>query len=176
MVLQIYSTRSVGDRITDKQSLHQALAKHASIAAAKLRKQGSVCGTLIAFASNSPFDESPQSFKILKHFHPSVNDTTVLIKSITDNINQLFKANVRYYKIGVGLLDLSEEKHLQLELFSTVKQNNKLMSVLDSINQRYGTDTAFLAAQGSEQKWTMRRQFLTPQYTTKWSDIPKIKC
>ena len=50
------------------------------------------------------------------------------------------------------------------------------MQVLDAINQRYGTDSAFIAAQGIQQKWNMRRQLLTPQYTTCWSDIPKINC
>ncbi|MFD2821990.1 DUF4113 domain-containing protein [Paraglaciecola chathamensis] len=33
-----------------------------------------------------------------------------------------------------------------------------------------------MAAKGFEQKFAMRREFLSPQYTTKWSDIPKIKC
>ncbi|HGH6051967.1 TPA: DUF4113 domain-containing protein [Vibrio mimicus] len=30
------------------------------------------------------------------------------------------------------------------------------------------TDTFFLAAQGITQKWAMRRDMLTPQYTTCW--------
>ncbi|WP_083758339.1 DUF4113 domain-containing protein [Shewanella halifaxensis] len=25
-------------------------------------------------------------------------------------------------------------------------------------------------------KWGMRREMLTPQYTTRWKDIPLIKC
>ncbi|WP_425439639.1 DUF4113 domain-containing protein [Photobacterium proteolyticum] len=33
-----------------------------------------------------------------------------------------------------------------------------------------------MAAQGTEQKWAMRRKLLTPQYTTQWADIPSIKC
>ena len=45
-----------------------------------------------------------------------------------------------------------------------------------NINQKYGTDSALFATQGIIQKWAMRRQFLTPQYTTNWHDIPKIRC
>ncbi|RPA22850.1 DUF4113 domain-containing protein, partial [Shewanella frigidimarina] len=37
-------------------------------------------------------------------------------------------------------------------------------------------DTVFLAAQGIEHKWAMRRDLLTPQYTTKWRCVPQIKC
>ncbi|WP_256930073.1 DUF4113 domain-containing protein [Shewanella xiamenensis] len=29
--------------------------------------------------------------------------------------------------------------------------------------------------QGSDQHWAMRREFLSKQYTTKWSDIPTVK-
>ncbi len=50
------------------------------------------------------------------------------------------------------------------------------MSIFDGLNQRYGQNTVFLGAQGIEQKWQMRRQFLTPQYTTRWTGLPKIQC
>lgn len=48
-------------------------------------------------------------------------------------------------------------------------------SPADSLNNRYGRDVLYITAQGSDQHWTMRRQFLSPQYTTRWSDIPTVK-
>lgn len=83
---------------------------------------------------------------------------------------------MRYYKIGVGLFDLVSEKHNQFDLFNAPTANPQLMQALDSINHRYGTDTLFLAAQGINQKWAMRRELLTPQYTTNWLDVPIINC
>jgi DNA polymerase V len=59
---------------------------------------------------------------------------------------------------------------------SEPKSDDRVMKVMDNINQKYGTDTALLASQGTDEKWAMRRQFLTPQYTTTWHDIPKIHC
>ena len=56
------------------------------------------------------------------------------------------------------------------------KQWDEARAVFDGLNQRYGQNTIFLGAQGIEPKWQMRRQFLTPQYTTCWGDIPKILC
>ncbi|WP_424532012.1 DUF4113 domain-containing protein [Shewanella sp.] len=44
------------------------------------------------------------------------------------------------------------------------------------MNHRYGSDTLFLGAQGTQQKWAMHRDFLTPQYTTDWRHIPIIRC
>jgi len=174
--LQIFSTRSMGKRITSIESLNQALAKHIGIAAVKAREQKSLCGTLMAFAANSPFDEHPSSYKLLKQFNPPTNDTSQLLRVISDNINQLFKPGVAYYKVGIGLLNLSSEAHQQWDLFNPPQGNEPLMNVLDKINQRYGTDSAFFVAQGIDEPWSMRRELLTPQYTTNWHHIPHISC
>lgn len=53
---QIFSTRSAGQRITDLESLQQALCKHANIASFKARKQKSLCRVMLCFANSSPFD------------------------------------------------------------------------------------------------------------------------
>ncbi|HEY7864513.1 MAG TPA: Y-family DNA polymerase [Psychromonas sp.] len=174
--LQIFSTRSMGKRITSIESLNQALAKHVGIAAVKAREQKSLCGTLMAFSANSPFDENPCSYKLLKQFNPPTNDTSQLLKVISDNMNQLFKPGVAYYKVGIGLLNLSSEEHQQWDLFNPPRGNGPLMNVLDKINQRYGTDSAFFIAQGIDEQWSMRRELLTPQYTTNWHHIPHISC
>jgi len=174
--LQIFSTRSLGKRITNAEDLNQALARHVGIAALKAREQKSLCNTLMAFASNSPFDNNPCSYKLLKRFNPATNDTSVLLNIINDNIHQLFKADVAYYKVGIGLLSLSSETHQQWDLFHPPRGNRPLMNVLDKINQRYGSDSAFFMAQGINEPWSMRRELLTPQYTTNWQHIPHIAC
>lgn len=173
---QIFSTRSVGERITDYQQLHQALSKHIGIAAAKARRQGSLCKTMLIFANNSPYDEHPTGAKTLVTFPCATNCSVELTHAMSAAAPKLFRQGVRYYKIGVGLLDLVSEKHNQFDLFNAPTANPQLMQALDSINHRYGTDTLFLAAQGINQKWAMRRELLTPQYTTNWLDVPIINC
>ncbi|AZG73375.1 Y-family DNA polymerase [Shewanella livingstonensis] len=173
---QIFSTRSVGERITDYESLLQALSKHIGIAALKARQQGSYCKTMLLFASNSPHDERPVSYKVIVHFPCPTHCTVELTQALTQAASKLFRPGVRYYKIGVGLVDLASEKHFQFDLFTPAKVNHALMHTLDGINQRYGRDTMFLAAQGIQQKWAMRRDLLTPQYSTQWQCLPKIKC
>tara|TARA_R110001592_G_scaffold159728_1_gene391404 strand:+ start:1697 stop:1984 length:288 start_codon:yes stop_codon:yes gene_type:complete len=95
---------------------------------------------------------------------------------MTEAASKLFREGIHYYKIGIGLIDLASEKHNQFDLFNPPKANPVLMHTLDHINHRYGSDTMFLAAQGIEYKWSMRRDLLTPQYTTKWLCVPSIKC
>jgi DNA polymerase V len=173
---QIFSTRSVGERITDCDSLQQALSKHIAIAAAKARQQGSLCKTLLLFASNSPHDLHPVSDKVIVHFPCPTHCTLELTKAMSEAAPNLFRQGVHYYKIGVGLVDLASAAQYQFDLFSPPKINQVLLHTLDDLNQRYGRDTLFLAAQGFDQKWAMRRDFLSPQYTTKWHSLPQIKC
>ncbi|MCE2571823.1 Y-family DNA polymerase [Motilimonas eburnea] len=173
---QIWSTRSFGERITDIESLYQALAKHCAIAAKKLRDQGSVAQQLIGFAASSSFDETPQSFKILHRFEVPTNDTSVIAGAVRENIHQLFKPGVPYYRAGIGLVELRSECNVQLDIFAKDRSNPKLMQCLDAINNRFGNGTALLAGEGIEQKWDMRREYLSPQYTTNWRHIPKIRC
>lgn len=173
---QIFSTRSVGERITDKDSLKQALVKHAGIASKKLREQNSLTKHMFCFAASSPFDEKPVSLKTTHRFSYPTSDITHLSQIASKAADELFKEGVRFYKIGVGLLDLSDGTMQQLDLLNESPSNDKLNKVFDGLNRKYGTDSLFMAGQGIKQEWSMKRQLLSKQYTTKWSDIPKIKC
>ncbi|MBD1570301.1 Y-family DNA polymerase [Aliivibrio sp. S10_S31] len=173
---QIFSTRSMGNRITDLDALQQALAKHAAIASQKARKQGSLCKTLLCFASNSPHDDKPVNGRATHHFAYPTADVNHITSVVTRIAKELFHPDVRYYKVGVGLLDLLDGRHEQFDLLNPAPNNNQLMTIFDKINHKYGTDTLFLGAQGINTQWGMKREMLTPQYTTKWKDIPKIRC
>jgi DNA polymerase V len=47
--------------------------------------------------------------------------------------------------------------------------------VMDAVNTKYGDNSLFIASAGIQRKWSMRRQFVSPHYTTDWKEILKIK-
>ena len=52
---------------------------------------------------------------------------------------------------------------------------SKLMTAMDAINGRYGKGTVHVASTGATEKvreWGMRQEWRTPQYTTRWEDVP----
>ncbi|WP_158972591.1 Y-family DNA polymerase [Paraglaciecola sp. L3A3] len=174
---EIYSTRSFGERITNFEGLSSALASHAEIVAIKLRKQKSLTSSMTLFATSSPHDTEGYFRKsYFHHFAVPTNDTMNIVKVIEHAMSRLYKPNIRYYRCGVGLMGLHNEELFQYDLFTPSNDNPKLMACMDTINARYGRSTVHIAAKGFEQKFAMRRAFLSPQYTTKWSDIPKIIC
>lgn len=174
---QFFSTRSIGTRITDIYSLKQALVKHANIASANMRSNQLLCSKILIFAHNSVFDKEPLlGFKELYSVLEPTDNIIEIAHIIEYIIKHHFNPNIKYYKIGIGLLDLVAKDGFQPDLFTKKKYDPKLMSIFDRINNNFGKNTLLPASHGHQHKWHMWRNFTTPQYTTNWYDIPKIRC
>lgn len=91
-------------------------------------------------------------------------------------LNVVFKFEYEYKKVGLILSNLVPEGYRQPGLFGGEcdERHRKLSAVLDRLNYRYGRDRVRLAGAGYESSWHQKRQWISPCYTTKWSDIMKI--
>ncbi len=69
------------------------------------------------------------------------------------------------------------DTHYQGDLLLTEQSttSRKLMSTLDKLDIG-NSKTLFLARTGTSQAFEMRRAHKSPNYTTSWSDLPRIKC
>jgi len=175
---QIVCSRSFGTLQTEWQSIRAAVAHHATNAAAKLRKQSSICSGVYVYIRTNPFSSKDSQYgngsyqKLLQ----STDDTSVILKYAINGLKQIYKQGYRYKKAGIMLYDLSSNKMQQLSLLEpNLKQNPKLMKALDAINARYGKGALQYASEKAGQGWQMANSNLTPSYTTKWSDIPIVK-
>ena len=173
---EIYSTRSFGERITDINELRKALSTHADIVARKVRKQQSLIKRLMIFASSSPHDNNYYKKLCMYEFPVATDNTQQLSTAISYVMNELYLPNVFFYRCGVGAIELESAMFQQPDMFAPNLNNRELMTCYDKINKRYGTGALQVASQGTSEKWQMKRHFLSPSYTTKWRDIPKIKC
>lgn len=62
----------------------------------------------------------------------------------------------------------------QLNLFDELQprpHSEQLMRVMDGINHS-GLGKVWFAGRGIAPEWKMKRDMLSPAYTTRWSDIP----
>jgi DNA polymerase V len=174
---EIYSTRSFGQRVTSKDQLRFSLATHAGIVSSKLRQQGSLASGVSVFVQSSPHESEPFYRKnIYIPFPTPTQDTRVITEASSRALETLYKPYVRFAKSGVGVMDLRPAENYQEDLFTPSKDNVKLMTCLDSINNRFGRGKASMGATGRVREFSMRRDFLSPQYTTNWLHIPRIKC
>ncbi len=173
---EIFSTRSFGQRIVDIHSLKSALATHGAIVAKKIRQQSSLVKKLMVFASSSPHDDNYYKQTMVYKFPTATDNSCEIASAINQVLDDIYIQGVRFYRCGVGAIELESRAFQQPDLFLPDKSNPILMQCIDKINNRYGQGTLKIGAEGQTETWQMKRQFLSPQYTTNWQDIPKIRC
>lgn len=176
---QIICSRSFGRRITEYEDMRQAICAYAERAAEKLRGEKQFCCFISVFIRTSPhakdevFYGNQSSGKLTI---PS-NDTRDIINVALEGLNRIWIDGHRYMKAGVMLSDFFSQGVAQLSLFDEKKprpNSSALMSVVDKLN-RSGRGTVWFAGQGVQKSWAMKREMLSPCYTTRYSDLPIVK-
>lgn len=70
---------------------------------------------------------------------------------------------------GVLLLDLVAPGQAPVSLFDMIDAPGKgLMNAMDQISARYGQGTARLSLAQKDGEWHIRRENLSPSFTTRW--------
>lgn len=177
---EIVCSRSFGQRISTYEEMRQAICLYASRAAEKLRGEHQYCRFISAFVKTSPFAlnepyyGSSTSVKLLT----PTQDSRDIITAATKCLDAIWRDGHRYQKAGVMLGDFYSQGVAQLNLFddNAPRQNSeKLMEVLDHLNAKDGRGTLYFAGQGIQSAWQMKREMLSPRYTTRFSDLPVVR-
>ncbi|HCL8067266.1 Y-family DNA polymerase [Enterobacter cloacae] len=173
---QIVCSRSFGERINTYESLRQAICQYAERAAEKLRGEKQFCRHISVFIKTSPFAVNETYYGNIaseKLFLPT-QDTRDIISAALKALDRIWLDGHRYAKAGVMLNDFTPSGVSQLNLFDEVqprKHSDALMKVLDGINHS-GKGKVWFAGRGISPEWQMKREMLSPAYTTRWEDIP----
>ena len=176
---EIACTRSFGHAVTELPPLLEAVSEFASRAAEKLRKQGSLASQLLVFCHTSPFRPGPRFNKsVVVPLRRPTADTGKLVWAAAAGMRRMYEPGYKMAKAGVMLLDLVPGNVLQGELDledEDHRDRTQLIVALDALNQRYGKGTVHSGATGGTNRgkdWGMKQERRTPQYTTRWEDVP----
>ena len=178
----ILSSKSFGQMQTQFESVAQSVSSHCARAVEKMRRQELVAQRVGVFIQTNRFRED------LAQYVPAIEcrlvnptDDLRLITTIAKQcLKRIFKQGFYYKKAGVSLHDLIPNTTRQLDLFhqrsdERIEHAEQLMGVFDRINEKYGRSTIRLAAEGHSKPWAMRAELKSPAYTTRWSDVPKVR-
>ncbi|EBD9558037.1 Y-family DNA polymerase [Salmonella enterica] len=173
---QIICSRSFGERVTTYEALRQAICQHAERAAEKLRGERQFCRHIAVFVKTSPFavNEAYYGNVASEKLLLPTRDTRDIISAAVKALDSIWLDGHRYAKAGVMLNDFTPSGVSQLNLFDEEQpraQSDELMKVLDRINHS-GKGKIWFAGRGIAPEWQMKRDMLSPAYTTRWSDIP----
>lgn len=172
-------SRSFGRPVFDLSELREAMAYYIATAAAQLRQQNQLASGANVFFQYVLDEHGPErdfawgnTGATVMFDHPTAADGAMLA-ALAPALASMFIPNRRYRKAGIMFIGLENASPRQLNLF--VDQNDQrrdqLYDAVDKINREFGRGSVFHLAQGIEKPWLMRREHLSPCFTTKWNDI-----
>ena len=178
----IRCSRSFGHPVTDVEEVRQAVATHAARAGEKLRRQGLAVSAVCVLLQTDPHRENrPQ-------YHPQAGRELIVPTSFTPEsvgeavriVQAIYREGYWYKKAGVLCLDLVPDTEKQATLFREVnsereEKERRLMAAVDRLNLWGGRGTVRLATAGTRQTWQMRRERLSPCYTTRLEDVSVVR-
>jgi DNA polymerase V len=172
----IRSSRSFGKPLTRYEDVAEALSHYVARACEKLREQGSLAQGIHVLLRTNRFkvNEEYYSKGISCAFPHATNDTRYIITQAKKLLKHIFRPGYYYKKTGVILMDLTSEQNNQSDFLHPIEQQEKsqrIMTVMDSINQRMGSHALFIAAQGTDRNWQARSDKRSPCYTTQWNEL-----
>ena len=191
----ICTSRSFPGMIDDFAQLRTHVSNYAARCAEKLRQQGSVAGIVSIFLSTNPFREDlPQcwSFREQRLITPT-SSTTTIVQTASALLEQIFRKGYQYKRAGVIVMGVGPKSPIQQDLFDhnaeQFQKMRRLDEVIDRINRLQGSETIVLGAQqytsrdkdgnaaGKAQVFAnaIRHDFRSPNPTTRWTDIIRLK-
>ena len=178
----ITCSRSFGRPIVEFDELVESVSAYAARAAEKLRREKQVAaGVNVYFIYYPEYvpEQIPGGCSSTSVMFGSPTDSTgSMISQIRPHLKRIFIPGRRYKKSGVMFFGLEPAANQPPDLFAdraASDRERRLSETLDQINRRFGRGTLFHLAEGIGKPWAMRRELLTPSYTTSWDQLPLVK-
>ena len=161
-------------------SFRWVTCSYAARGAEKLRGEHQHCRFISAFVKTSPFALNEPYYgnsASLKLLTPT-QDSRDIINTAVKCLDKIWKDGHQYQKAGIMLGDFFSQGVAQPNLFDENAPragSERLMEVLDHLNAKDGKGTLYFAGQGVQQQWQMKREMLSPCYTTRFSYLLRVR-
>jgi DNA polymerase V len=183
---QIMCSRSFSGGAYHLDEIITALTEYTQEAVKRLRDDRLVCSYVTVFLMTNPWGEGDQyanqgsgQFEKPTDFLPDILGMAIRL------LRQIYRHGYKYRKTMILLSGIEDGNNRQADLFEDTEGKEKrerLMQCFDTVNNRYGRGTLRMGASGmaggteggGAVPWEMKRDFLSPDYTTRLADLPKV--
>lgn len=171
----ITCSRSFGEPVTDYKPLQMAMSCYLQTAVEKMRHHRLAARNLTVFIETNRFQSENfyGNSYLYQSAYPS-DDIFELQSWATSSIEKIYRENFEYKKCGVILGGLIPTEARTNRLYDAPDpKREKLNKAIDEINRKFGKGTVHLAVARTGQ-WRMKRERMSPRYTTRLDEIMKI--
>ena len=170
-------TRTFESEYHSLAELTERVTTFAMIASESLRKQQSLCQSVMVFIETSRFREFEDQYSnsIVVKLPFATCSSVEIMQFVLQGLKTIYKSGYQYKRAGVVLLDFVEDKNYQKSLFfNSDPKHTPLMSAIDKLNSKFGTQKIRLASQDVK-TWKMKQERLSRHFTTDLDDIIEVK-
>lgn len=178
----ITSSRQFGKRIFDRETIECALSDYVQNAVEKLRRQNSEAGVVTIYISTCLTFRDDGSFFIeyangmSAALTQRTGYTPHILEAAMRCLNRIWREGFGYKTIMVTLSDLAPV-NLQQDLFIDPEieaRKRRLMDNCQQLAEKYGRSVVRLASSKTKDGWQMKRELMSPCYTTRVDELPVV--
>jgi DNA polymerase V len=183
---QIMCSRSFSGGVYHLDELITALTEYTQEAVKRLRDDRLHCSYITVFLMTNAWGEGDQYANQASAKCAQPTDyLPEILKTAIQLLRHIFRHGYKYRKIMILLSGMENGTNGQQDLFedtTEIEKRENLMKCFDKINDKYGRGTIRMGASGmatgqgntGDVPWEMKREFLSPEYTTRLEDVPKV--
>ena len=175
---QLIFSRSFSDPITDRVGMEQVMGIYAQQASARLHKHQKQAKILSAWAMTSYYNQHQDHQPAITVKLPgSTADPVVLTRAAKQLLPQIL-VGVKYARAGVVVMDLQPLAMQEtFDPFVSAHEAKQIGPLIQQIRSEHGVKSIGLGRAGLQQgpAWEMRREMMSPRYTTHWRELLTVK-
>ena len=187
----ICTSRSFPGMVSDFETLRTSISNFAAHCAEKLRKQHSAASIVSVFIDTNHFREDlPQYWNWAEErLLTATSSTQDIVQCALRCAQRIFRPGYQYKRAGVIVMGICPDSAVQTNFIDYDSERyeklKKLDEAIDRINRANGSETVVLGSQqytakdgkgkASVFRDSIKHDFRSPSYTTKWSDIPEAE-
>ncbi|KAA0977195.1 Y-family DNA polymerase [Paeniglutamicibacter gangotriensis] len=171
---QLIFSRSFSTPITDTHGMEQVLGIYAQQASARLHKHQRQAKVLTAWAMTSYYNTRDSHQPSVTVALPGPTADPLLLTRAAKALLPKILDGVKYARAGIVVTDIRPTGAQEtFEPFVNPHEAKDIGPLIQKIKQRHGVNAVGLGLAGMKAgpEWTMRREMMSPRYTTHWDEL-----
>lgn len=175
---QLIYSRSFSEPVTSRDGMEQVLGMYAQMASGRLHRHDREAKVLTAWAMTSYFNDQQSHQPAATVALPGYSADPVLLTKAAKALLPKIIDGVKYARAGIVVTDLRPAGvHEMFEEFVSPHEAKQIGPLIEHIRSEHGTTAIGLGRAGLREgpAWQMRRDMMSPRYTTHWDELLTVK-
>lgn len=175
---QLIFSRSFAEPVTTRDEMEQVLGIYAQRASGRLHRHGREAKVLTAWAMTSFFNDAQVHRPSATVSLPGYSADPVVLTKAAKALLPKIADGVRYARAGIMVTDLRDAGvHQMFDAFVSPHERANIGQLIETVRAEHGTNAIGLGRAGMRRgpSWQMKREMMSPRYTTHWDELLEVK-